>query len=153
MVDWVALWQAAKKGLSHSPYVTCFPSASAVRICYQSAPAGLGVLNSSHLTTTPFPFPTCQSLHISPTSLCPACVTCHMDVIADRRTLMHVESMAAHHTRTRPWQQAHINKTSTYSYVSITLSHSHVAVSLFFSEGRISEDIVFVLETGLGSDV
>lgn len=51
MVGWVAVWQAAKKDLSHSPYVTCFPNASAVRICYQPAPAdGLGVLNCSLLT-------------------------------------------------------------------------------------------------------
>lgn len=109
MVDWVAVWQAAKKGLSHSPYVTCFPSASAVRIRYQSAPAdGLSVLNCSHLTmsplllflpVTPFSFP----LH----SLSPACVTCHMDVIADKRKLMHVESMAAQRTRTHK-QNSHL---------------------------------------------
>lgn len=30
MVGCVAVWQAAKKALSHSPYVTRFPSASAV---------------------------------------------------------------------------------------------------------------------------
>lgn len=91
--SWLAVWQAAKKDLSHSPYVTCFPNASAVRICYQPAPAdGLGVLNCSLLTIS-FSF-SYLPLSSSPT-LCPACVTCHMDVIADKRKLMHVESMAA----------------------------------------------------------
>lgn len=89
----VAVWQAAKKDLSHSPYVTCFPNASAVRICYQPAPAdGLGVLNCSLLTIS-FSF-SYLPLSSSPT-LCPACVTCHLDVIADKRKLMHVESTAA----------------------------------------------------------
>lgn len=77
MVHWVAGWQAAKKGLSHSPYVTCFPSASAVRICYQSAPAE----PSPGLTVEPFS-----------TSLF-SCL-CHMDV------LRHGESMVTPtHTR------------------------------------------------------
>lgn len=59
MVGWVAVWQAAKKALSHSPYVTCFPSASAVRICYQPAPAArLSGLNGRVFPPTcPFPSP------------------------------------------------------------------------------------------------
>lgn len=124
MVGWVAVWQAAKKDLSHSPYVTCFPNASAVRICYQPAPAdGLGVLNCSLLTIS-FSF-SYLPLSSSPT-LCPACVTCHMDVIADKRKLMHVESTAAPtHT--------HTNKSPTYSYVSSTvmLPHSHVPECIY----------------------
>lgn len=59
LVGWVAASQAAKKGLSHSPYVTCFPNASAVRICSQHAPADqLAVLNCICFHTSPgFPFP------------------------------------------------------------------------------------------------
>lgn len=101
MVDWVAVWQAAKKGLSHSPYVTCFPSASAVRIRYQHAPAeGLSVLNCGHLAMPPF-------LCFLPVSLIfffyplPVLLVSHVTwIITDKRTLMHVESMAAQHTYT-----------------------------------------------------
>ena len=107
MVDWVALCQAAKKGLRHSPYVTCFTSASAMCICYQSAPVeGLGVLNSNCLSTPPF----LSFLPVSLFSFYPppcACVTCHMDVIADKRTLMHVESMADQHARTHTNTHTH----------------------------------------------
>lgn len=68
-------------------------------------------------------------------SLCPVCVTCHMDATGDGATLMHFESMA--------WS---INKTAYYSYVTSTakLSLRHVAgVCLLFSEGRISGEYCF----------
>lgn len=79
--SWLAVWQAAKKDLSHSPYVTCFPNASAVRICYQPAPAdGLGVLNCSLLTIS-FSF-SYLPLSSSPT-LCLSC-SCHMSHGCDR---------------------------------------------------------------------
>lgn len=155
MVDWVALCQAAKKGLRHSPYVTCFPSASAVCICYQSAPAeSLGVLNINPLTTPQF----LDFLPVSLFSFYPppcVCVTCHMDVIADKRMLIHVESMAIQHARTHTrtrcacahaWQQTHINKTPTYSYVSgsVPLSCSHVSVCVYsFSKGGGLEEYCF----------
>lgn len=87
-------------------------------------------------------YPTGHSLFF-PHTLCPVCATCHMDVIADKRKLMHVESMAAA-------THAHINKTPTYSYVrsTVMLSGSNV---LLFAEGGTKQ--VFMLETGLGSDV
>lgn len=120
MVKSIAVQQPAKRGLTHSPYVTCFSSASAARVCYQSAPAeGLRVLTRSHLTMPPVfcSYLSVQSFftHI----LCPARVTCHIDVIADERMLMHVESMDAQHTQTL-W--AHRNKTPTYSYVSCAVT-------------------------------
>lgn len=150
MVKWVAVWQAAKKGLSHSPYVTCFPNASAVRICYQSAPAdNLSVLNCSHFTMSPSLLFLPVTLFIFPHSLFPACVSCHMDVIADKRKLMHVESMA-------PDAQASINKKLPPTHMSIALLrlHSHVpeCVCSLLGEGY-RRNIVFVFETGLGSDV
>lgn len=63
-VDWIALWQAAKKGLSHSPYVTSFPNASAVCICQPTPAEGLSVLNCIRLTMPPFLFYTSHSLFL-----------------------------------------------------------------------------------------
>lgn len=97
------MWQTTKKALSHSPYVTCFPSASAARrICYQSSPAeALGLkLRSRHCPTSPSSLYSYQSLlFFSPSfpthSPWPVCVSRHMDVIPDERTLMHAESVSS----------------------------------------------------------
>lgn len=151
MVDWVALWQAAKKGLSHSPYVTCFPSASAVRICYQSAPAeGLGVLNRSYLTTPPFlsflPV-SLFSFYPPPSVLLVSHVTWMWSLTRECWCMLKAWPPQHTHTRTHTCarQRAHINRTPTYSYVSsaVTLSHSHVPVCLLFSEGRGLEEYCF----------
>lgn len=114
MVDWVAVWQAAKKGLSHSPYVACFPSASAVHICYQSAPAeGLSVLNRSHLTMPPFLFFLTSFFPLTPSVLL---LSRHMDVIADKReqSLCMLKAWAPQHTSTK-LPPTHVSSTVTLS--------------------------------------
>lgn len=89
MVGWVAVWQAAKKALSHSPYVTCFPSASAVRICYQrrtcrqSRCLKLQSLDDDGFSFLPVTFPI----------RLPSRVARHTGAMADTGTLMHVDSM------------------------------------------------------------
>lgn len=130
MVGWVAVWQAAKKALSHSPYVTCFPSASAVRICYQrrtcrqSRCLKLQSLDDDGFSFLPVTFPI----------RLPSRVARHTGAMADTGTLMHVDSMDTQ-TRThacnnlkKKWKN--LNKQNpTYSYVSNTvmLPHSHVS--------------------------
>lgn len=75
--------------------------------------------------------PTC---HSAPNSPCPARVTRHMDVIADKRKLMHVESMAA------PTQNSHLLICQWHSY-AFTQSYSRVC--LLFTGGGISEEYCF----------
>lgn len=109
MVGWVAVWQAAKKALSHSPYVTCFPSASAVRICYQPAPADrLGGLNGCFS-----PLYLSLSLPFAE-SLCPVFVTWTLSPVKGK--VMHDESMACSNT----------HKQNSHPLMSAVLSCFHI---------------------------
>lgn len=119
--------------------MTCFPSASALRICYQSAPAE----RSRCLKLQPLDYATIPVILFSP--LAPSVLfvsrLCHMDVMADESELMHVESMA--HT------QALTKLPPTH--MSVALLRFQTVMFLLFTEGGISH--VFMLETGLGCDV
>lgn len=77
-----------------------------------------------------------------------------MDVISDKRTLMHVESMAAQHT--------HIHTPGTHKQNSHLLIcqlrcyalNGHVPECVCSSlRERYQRNIAFVLETGLGNNV
>lgn len=136
---WSAGWQAAKKALSHSPYVTCFPSASAVRICYQPAPAArLSGLNGHFFP--PYLF---LSLPFAE-SLCPVFVMWMLSLAKGK--VMHDESMACSNT----------HKQNSHPLMSAVLSCFHIFMfqRFFFpAGGRILEVFFFVLAKGLGSDV
>lgn len=101
MMDWVSVWW----GLSHSPYVTCFTSASAVRISDQSAPAeGLGVLNCTGF------FPLCCSFtYQSPTSVFFRYL-CHIWENVGRRRMLKACLL-----RTRTHRRSHTNRTPSYT--------------------------------------
>ncbi len=138
MVDWVAVWQAAKKGLSHSPYVTCFPSASAVRIRYQSAPAdGLGVLNCSHLTMSPFLLPLPVTLFFLPPQLPLSCL-CHMSHGCDRWR-EKADACWKHGRPTHTRTQTKLPPT----HVSVALLRFHTAMLQSVCEGRRWEEYCF----------
>lgn len=96
MVGWLAVWQAAKKGFESFSICDLFfkrgSRAHMLPACTCRRPQSR---DCSHLTLSRF---------CPPVTLCPASVTCHMDVIAHKTRRMRVESMAAStrtHTRTQ----------------------------------------------------
>lgn len=115
MMDLVSVWQ----GLSHSPYVICFTSASAVCISDQSAPAeGLRVLNCTGFFP-PFLF------HIPVPHLYFFLYLSHTFGSPEQRTT-YVESMFSPHTRTNTHthRRAQINKTPSHTCVTCAASLS-----------------------------
>lgn len=138
MVGWVAVWQAAKKGLSHSPYVTCFPSVSAVRICYQPAPAdGLSVLNCSHLTMSPFLFCLPVTLPPVPCALLVSRVTWMWSLT--RESWCMLKAWRLQHKRAHK-QSSHLLVCQQHGYA---LTQSWFRVRLLFTGEGISGEYCF----------
>lgn len=119
MVDWVAVWQAARKRFESFSicdlFSKCVSSAHMLPACTCRRSQCLK-LQPLDYATIPH-FPTCHFHYVpAPNAVCSARVTpLHMDGIADKRRLMHVEGMAA------PTHAHTSTKSPTYSYVSSTV--------------------------------